>query len=149
MEIVTISKYMQKHKITSKAVLVKIGLIKKDWNNQEVDQWKIEFTKQGIREEGNRKMTVDFYCGIGHRTEEGTPKPVKGEDVLNSLASDSSGFANCGGDFEEWAKEYGYDTDSRTAERIFKAIEHQKNRLLIFLGNIPNFDELVYSTERL
>lgn len=53
--------------------------------------------------------------------------PMRGEaipapelrDVLYSLALDASVID--AGSFEEWAREFGYDTDSREAERIYKA----------------------------
>ena len=45
-----------------------------------------------------------------------TPKLA---DVLHSLLSDGSPhFDSCS--FEEWASEYGYDTDSRKAESIYR-----------------------------
>ena len=44
------------------------------------------------------------------------PDPV---DVLYSLTMDS-GILNYG-TFEEWASEFGYDTDSRSAESIYRA----------------------------
>lgn len=40
-------------------------------------------------------------------------------DVLHSLASDSD-VIDCGG-FEEWAENYGMDTDSRKAEASYRA----------------------------
>lgn len=43
-------------------------------------------------------------------------------EVLNSLLSDGTAFFN-GETFEEWAGNYGYDTDSRKAEAIFKACD--------------------------
>lgn len=48
-------------------------------------------------------------------------KPIMPDavDVLYSLTSDSS-VLDAGG-FEEWASEFGYDTDSRHAESIYRA----------------------------
>ena len=43
-------------------------------------------------------------------------------DVLFSLLSDGSAFFD-GVGFEEWCSEYGYNEDSRTAERIFNECE--------------------------
>lgn len=44
------------------------------------------------------------------------------EDVLNCLALDSLSFENAR-DFEDFANEFGYDTDSRRAEKIYRACE--------------------------
>jgi hypothetical protein len=41
-------------------------------------------------------------------------------DVVQSLAQDARGTRVVNG-FEEWAGEYGYDTDSRSAERTYEA----------------------------
>lgn len=43
-------------------------------------------------------------------------------DVLHSLLLDGEAFFN-GETFEEWASNFGYDTDSRKAEEIFKACD--------------------------
>lgn len=46
------------------------------------------------------------------------PAPSIG-DVLQSLAMDSDAID--AGTFEEWASNYGYDTDSRSAESVYRA----------------------------
>ncbi len=45
--------------------------------------------------------------------------PPELRDVLHSLSLDASVLDSSG--FEDWASEFGYDTDSRTAERIYRA----------------------------
>ena len=67
--------------------------------------------------------------GSGHNGE-----PPEAEDVLNCLVSDAQGLENAR-TFEEWCSEYGYDPDSRTAERIYKAVEKQVPDLKAFLGS--------------
>jgi hypothetical protein len=71
--------------------------------------------KQGV-------LTVDRYKAIANECESGrsrltliTPKPA---DVLYSLVMDSDVLDSSG--FEEWAKNLGYDPDSRKAEAIWK-----------------------------
>lgn len=75
-----------------------------------------------------RQMTLYFSMGIG----------IKGEptadDVLHCLASDSAGIENAR-DFEDWCADYGYDSDSRSAERTYKACQRQAIRLEKFLGD--------------
>lgn len=66
-------------------------------------------------------------------------------DVLNYLAMDTSGIE---GSFEEWARDLGYDEDSRAAERIYNACVDQSAELHRLLGQ-ELFDELLYKTERL
>ena len=47
--------------------------------------------------------------------------------------------------FEEWAGEYGYDSDSRKAERIYRAIAQVHHNVIRLLGDdwaeIANLDE--------
>ncbi|MEN6623994.1 MAG: hypothetical protein ABFD50_20915 [Smithella sp.] len=88
-----------------------------------------------------KQLTTYFSQGYGIT---GEPKP---EDVLNALASDSSGVENARS-FEDWASEYGYDTDSRKAEKIYKVCEKQAKKLNSFLG-YEKYQELLYNTESL
>ena len=67
------------------------------------------------------------------------------QEVLNCLASDSAGVEESG--FEDWCNEYGYDNDSRTAERIFKACQSYVAKLKIIAGD--GYESLLYETERL
>ena len=70
-------------------------------------------------------------------------------DVLNCLADDAGGYENArNGAFESWASEYGYDEDSRKAEKIFRAIERQAEQLERILGRLA-YEELLWNTERL
>ena len=65
-----------------------------------------------------RRMTVPFSCG-----------PLAGgpdaHGVLYCLISDASGPE----DFAEWCREYGYDVDSRRAERTHKIVMRQQASL--------------------
>lgn len=74
-------------------------------------------------------------------------KPPEADDVLDNLASEASSFDNSG-TFEQWADEYGYDTDSRTAERIYKAVAAASAKLKKFLGE-ELYKKLLFDTERL
>lgn len=44
------------------------------------------------------------------------------EDVMHSLCMDGEAFFNAPS-FEDWAADFGYDADSRTAEQIFNACD--------------------------
>ena len=87
-----------------------------------------------------RQMTVPWSQGPAILRE------PTAADVLDCLASDTSGYHSAGGTFEAWAAEYGYDEDSRKAERIFRAVERQAGALRHLLGDA--YDELLWNTER-
>lgn len=91
---------------------------------------------------GKRQMTVPFSQGSAHT------KEPSAEDVLNCLASDAAGYENARS-FEDWCSEYGYDTDSRKAEKTFKTIERQATDLARLLGAPSSYETLLWNTERL
>jgi hypothetical protein len=74
----------------------------------------------------------------------GTPKLA---DVLDCLASDAAGFENAQS-FEDWAAEYGYDTDSRKAEKVYRTVERQAKQLRRVLGD-EGYNALLWDIERL
>jgi hypothetical protein len=94
-----------------------------------------------LRVNGDDKMTVEFSQGPAHT------QPPTAEDVLDCLASDAVGWNNAEG-FEDWCGEYGYDTDSRRAERTYNAIRKQSMDLVTFLS-MRQYDNLLWNTERL
>jgi hypothetical protein len=87
-----------------------------------------------------RRMTVYFSQGSAH-----TDEPTAA-DVLDCLAMDAAGLENAPG-FEEWAREYGYDTDSRKAEAVYKTVQKQAAKLARFLSP-EAYDALLWHTER-
>ena len=86
-------------------------------------------------------MTVYFSQGSAHKK-----KPTLAE-VLDCLASDASGVDNVRS-FEDWASEYGYDTDSRRAEKTYRICQKQTASLRHLLG-CDAYETLLYHTERL
>lgn len=91
-----------------------------------------------------RRMTVVFSMGLGII---GQPKL---RDVLDCLAADAAGIENAQGDFASWASEYGFDTDSRKAERTFRACQRQAQKLERMLSGQGDdaFNTLLFNTER-
>jgi hypothetical protein len=85
------------------------------------------------------EMRVPFSCGPAI-----TDEPTA-HAVLDCLASDASGIDSAG-NFEDWAREYGYDTDSRKAERVYAAVMRQTKALRAFMGK--DYYALVFETER-
>src|SRR5262249_40492194 len=88
---------------------------------------------------GPRRMT--FYYSQGPAVV-GEPKIAC---VLDNLASDAAGFENAP-TFQEWAPEYGYDADSRKAERIYNAVERQAGQLRALLGQ-DAYKQLLWHTD--
>lgn len=89
---------------------------------------------------GNRKMTVPFGMG------EALTREPTAEEVLDVLISDSSGADNARS-FEEWADEFGLDTDSRKAHRSWKQVCEHRDSLILFLGD--DYAAYLYETEGL
>lgn len=89
-------------------------------------------------------MTVPFQSGPGLKADVAAGVPARW--VLDSLTSDASGYLNADG-FEDWAGEYGYDTDSRAAEKVYNRIGEQVETLRAFLGD--SFDAYLWETESL
>lgn len=100
-----------------------VGSPKLSYDKQ--DKWQRE--SNGYRLElrrGRKRMSLDFWQGIGinHDPEAYT--------VLDCLLSDASSADQS---FEDWCSDYGYDVDSRKAERTYKSIQAQTKRLQRFL----------------
>lgn len=75
-----------------------------------------------------RRITVPFYQGAGHSAE------PTAADVLSCLILDAS--AADYDSFEQWAEDFGYDTDSRKAERVYRACCETAKRLERFLEGV-------------
>ncbi len=102
-------------------------------HNPNMDDASMDHYKCTLRNDG-RSMTVYFSKGSGHN---GAPPTL--DEVLECLASDCANL----GSFEDWCSEFGYDTDSRKAERTYHAIVKQEIALRRLLG--ANFDSIVYA----
>lgn len=106
----------------------------RDW--QDADHWKCVLKGAGSQ------MTIYFSMGYGHNG-----KAPKAADILDCLASDAASYENAQ-DFEDWAPDFGYDTDSRKAEGVYKAVSKGAAKLKRFLG--PDaYETLLWNTERL
>jgi hypothetical protein len=81
-----------------------------------------------------RRMTVDFWMGTGLRKE-----PTASE-VLSSLVSDSLSVENSGS-FENWCGDLGLDSDSRKAEKTYRAVLSLSQKLAKFLG--PAYEDFL------
>jgi hypothetical protein len=63
------------------------------------------------------KIATAFSVGKPHATGKPVPAPEIA-DILHSLALESSAIDYAG--FEDWAAEFGYDADSRSAESAYR-----------------------------
>lgn len=86
-------------------------------------------------------MDVYFSQGSAHTEAPDLP------DVLDCLASDALGVEAVSS-FEEWANEYGYDVDSRKAEKTYQETLQEAQNLLVLLGS-EAYAQLLYHVERL
>jgi len=94
------------------------------------------------------RMTVDEFEALKYACEQGNtarlsnfgtplgPKPIPApalHDVMYSLLMDAEAIDV--GSFEEWASNFGYGTDSREAERLYKACMDTALKLRAMLGD--------------
>lgn len=77
------------------------------------------------------KTSFDFYGSTNDYNNAGTE--IKGEELLNAFECFISDSLAAEQDFDSFCAEFGYDNDSRTAERIYKECEKSlaKARLII------------------
>lgn len=85
--------------------------------------WRVTLYRRGPR----RQFSLYFYTGSAFDRE------PTATDVLGCLASDAASLDNALS-FEDWAADLGYDPDSRRAERTYRLIVTQTERLRRFLG---------------
>lgn len=87
------------------------------------DKWRVVLRLDG------RSITIPFHKGEGHGG-----APPEADEVMEAVLSDVASFLNANG-FEDWARDFGYDTDSRYAETVYKACEAMNGRLAYLLLN--------------
>ena len=110
-----------------------------DWKN--ADHWEVvlHITGKGLYEP---ELITYYSMGIGHKGK----KPTM-QQVLDCVASDAAGYEDSGS-FEEWAMNYGYNPDSRKAEKIYLLVEQESRELRRFLGK-EAYESLLRYTERM
>jgi hypothetical protein len=77
---------------------------------------------------GRRSFGLYFSQGSAHVVD------PTAKDVLSCLVADAQDYENASS-FEDWADEYGYDTDSRKAERIYRGVKRQAEQLKRTVGD--------------
>ena len=92
-----------------------------NWDNFDGTTWTVTLTRNG------HTYRTEFHQGSAH-----TEAPTL-HDVLSCVLADMAGSVDS--TFEDWAPEYGYDIDSRNAERIFNAVQRQNVGMAPLVGN--------------
>lgn len=132
----TLAQFLKRECVTARAVRVAYDARQdgEDWRDAGARHFVVTLRR------GRKSMRVRFHQGSAY-TEDPTAA-----DVLDCLASDAAGYENARG-FVAWAQEYGYDVDSRRAEKTYKTIARQAARLRAFLTD-EKYDVLLWQTER-
>lgn len=127
----TIDKFIKNNNI--KAIIEEVG------ENPNIDdpKWQARHYKVTIKKDG-RSFTTYYSQGMGIERE------PELRDVLDCLAND----AQTDGTFEDFCDTFGYDTDSRNAERIYKAVIRNSNKLKKLLGE-EAYNQIIEDVERL
>lgn len=89
-----------------------------------------------------RRLTTPFFTGSGWKHD------PTAADVLHSLISDAQSVPPTPGyeySFEQWADDLGYDTDSRKAEKTYRAVVRSAKKTRQFLGN--DFEEFAEAAQ--
>ena len=90
-----------------------------DWQDKGAHPYKVVLRYRG------RQLTTPFFCGSAWTREPNVA------DVLSSLILDAS----CGDQsFEDFCSDFGYDEDSRKAERTWRDCTAMTPRVKRFLG---------------
>lgn len=92
-----------------------------------------------------KSITTEYSKGLRHvfknGPKEGLPIPAMPHEVMGSLIMEGIGVE--GQTFEDWANDFGYNTDSRKAYATWQQILDNTNRLRGLWGS--NWDEAVRS----
>lgn len=89
-------------------------------------------------------MTTPWGQGLGI-----TSAPTERVDyIADSLISDTWSYQQARG-FEDWANEFGLDTDSRKAEAMYKAVGAMVNDVVAFFGGQDKFEYVATEIDRI
>jgi hypothetical protein len=97
-------------------------------NSWDCNEWSVELEYEG------RTIETKFYTGLA------ILEPTV-DDVLHSLLMD--GRASDYSSFEEWASDFGYDEDSRSAEATYHDCLENGRKIQKLLG-----DDVAYFEEK-
>jgi hypothetical protein len=120
-DIMTISEFVTQHGVTMD--IERVG-INPHWVGEQVPgtrHWRC------VLKRGRKRLTIAYSQGPAIQEDPAV------QDVLGSLVMDST----CGEEsFEDFCSSMGYDTDSRTAERLYRTVQTQTTKVQRFLGDL-------------
>jgi len=130
----TLNEFAAKHGIAMTAKRIDARPSMEDF--KDADHWRVTLRM------GKARLSTGYSMGRGHG---GAAPDIAG--VLDSLRLDASSgeFVT----FEGFADEFGYDADSRKAERIYRACVRMHKRLEAFLGAVAYAELLSGEVEAL
>lgn len=110
------------------------------------DEWACAFSRDKSGQESRAKpyraqntLPMPYYMGLGHRKSKfpkdhmlhsSKPTAPHAADLIYSIYMDDTRGAT----FEEWASNFGYDTDSRKAMDTYLDCQEQHNKAQRFFG---------------
>lgn len=118
----------QNVRLTSEYGAAKLPYEKRDEWQKSAHDYRCTLRYQG------RQYSFDYWMGQAHKDEPSV------EMVLDSLLSDASAGDQ---DFEEFCSEFGYDEDSREAERTWKACQKSGEGVKRLLGD--DYETFLYA----
>ena len=133
--------FVRRHNITAEAVLTDHTWEHMDDYVEGSRHWFVTLNRIDGALSG-QPMRVPYTAGPAVERE------PDAEHVLDCIALDSMGYENAQGSFEEWCGEYGYDTDSRKTEAIWRSVGEQYAKLKRLLTP-AQVQQLLYQTEGL
>jgi len=95
------------------------GTKKAEWSSNNFNNHMITITNT----ETNEKITFEFWASIAK------PELTEEYDILNAFYCFVSDAVGATETFENFCSNFGYDTDSRTAEKIYRKCKKQLEKL--------------------
>jgi hypothetical protein len=124
----TLTDYVEQLGITAKVTQLSEIPIKDNKDNWAKQGWRITLKYSG------RTMSFNFYGG-------GSVKTPGVDDAVWCMAIESAGAVN--NTFEEWAKEFDYSTDSRSALNTYRAIKRNAAKFTDLIANEEILNKLI------
>ena len=118
--------------------------IKHDRGTQVRDGWEHHAYVLELVNQQGRTLETEWRQGLGIET---SPTDTPAE-VLDALVSDAWSVESAR-DFDDWALDFGYDTDSRKAFATYEACQRIAEDLATFLGDPADVEYLATEVERI
>lgn len=120
-KVTTLTEWLEDNNVTMEATWGSDDPTPKTFEH--TDAWTCEFKYQ------DRAINITFYMGLGYNGE--LPDILR---VITCILDDSASVDNCSC-FEEWADCYGWNPDSREAERVYNACKVNADKIAYLFGD--------------